>query len=91
MEPKYDWRGTEIKRGSRILYVVAHSSSVELVEADVIDIQEVVVRTNFGRKSANYQLIVSPTRRNQSGWTREDDGTSRTITAVERVTVIEQT
>jgi len=33
-----DWRGTEIKKGSIILYAVGSSSSVNIAEAEVVDI-----------------------------------------------------
>jgi len=89
MEDKLlDWRGNEIKQGSEILYVVVHSSSVELVEGYVVEIQENPYKTNWNREKHAYILVVQPTKRNSHGWIRSDEEKTQVIRALERVTVI---
>jgi len=84
----YDWRDNEIKVGSRIIYVLSKSTTVELVEAIVIDIEPIEYKTNWGRKNRSFYLTVQPKKRLKSGTTYENDEPSQKITAVERVTVI---
>lgn len=82
-----DWRGTEIKNGSIILYVVTYSSSVKIVEAEVIRIRDEEYKTNWQNRKRTFSLDVKPLRNNSHGHVSEREGEVR-ITAIERVTVI---
>ena len=88
MEHLKDWRGNDIEPGSLIVYPGRHSSSMWMVEAEVLEWVEITSPYSTWETPVP-ALRVQPLRQGRYGQSESRvDKKPVTLTALERVTVV---